>query len=266
MAGRSLDWYDYGARFYEPEIGRWQTIDPVAEKAYGWSPFRYGYDNPISYVDSTGMSEDWYEDENNNVVYDAAVTSQADLDSKGVQGTYLGKEGYGINPSTGDAVHYKADGTTSEGSNGIEAAGVSAPMSDHARTMSNPEVQAIHKEQAEFIKTAVDVTVASVENAGDAISYAGYSLTATGLGSEVGLPMVVLGGTISASGGLAEAGVAYLRGDKELAATKFITTMAGVGLSNPVLKSKGFSTIEKIGINAWIDGPKTIIDKCLSKK
>lgn len=72
----------------------------------------------------------------------------------------------------------------------------------------------IHKEQTGFIKTAVDVTVASVENVSNAISYAGYSLAATGLGSEVGLSMVALGGTISASGGLAEAGVAYLRGIK----------------------------------------------------
>jgi len=85
---------------------------------------------------------------------------------------------------------------------------------------------------------AVDVTVASVENAGDAISYPGY----------------------------AEAGIAYLRGDNQLTATKLITTTVGLGLSNTVLKSNVFSTVEKVGINAWIDGPKTIIDKCLSKK
>jgi len=52
-----LNWSDYGARFYDASIGRWVSPDPLAEFAPEWTTYRYGFNNPISYVDPDGLFE-----------------------------------------------------------------------------------------------------------------------------------------------------------------------------------------------------------------
>ena len=48
--------YDYGARLYDPVIGRFGTIDRFAEKYYDMTPYQYGGLNPVKYIDVNGDS------------------------------------------------------------------------------------------------------------------------------------------------------------------------------------------------------------------
>jgi RHS repeat-associated protein len=54
LAGVSLDWYDYGARFYDPQLGRWHVLDPLAADYDNLSPYGYCAGNPIKYIDVNG--------------------------------------------------------------------------------------------------------------------------------------------------------------------------------------------------------------------
>ncbi len=51
---KGLNWYDYGARHYDAVLGRFMTVDPLAEKYYSESLYTYCYSNPINCIDPNG--------------------------------------------------------------------------------------------------------------------------------------------------------------------------------------------------------------------
>ncbi len=50
-----LGLYDYGARWYDPAVARWTSVDPLASSMASWSPYNYTFGNPINFVDVDGL-------------------------------------------------------------------------------------------------------------------------------------------------------------------------------------------------------------------
>jgi len=90
--------YYYGARYYNPKWSQWYGVDPLAEKMPSWSPYVYTFDNPIRFIDPTGMiaedtksPNDWvYNRKTNSIYWNDKALSQS---TAGANETYLGKSG-----------------------------------------------------------------------------------------------------------------------------------------------------------------------------
>jgi RHS repeat-associated protein len=108
-----IEVYDFHARMYDPVLGRWSVVDPLAHLQVDKSPYHFVSNNPISRVDPTGKSDDWVEDSQGNITWKDDVTSSNDQDLKEGE-TYRGKEYRrfeNIHDKTYNDVQYKSDKT-----------------------------------------------------------------------------------------------------------------------------------------------------------
>ncbi len=60
--GKELDeetgYYYFGARYYDPRLSLWNSVDPLAEKFPAWSPYSFSFQNPVRYNDPDGREPD----------------------------------------------------------------------------------------------------------------------------------------------------------------------------------------------------------------
>jgi RHS repeat-associated protein len=93
--GNGLELEDYGARLYDPQIGRWHGVDPMGEKLNSYTPYNYCTNNPINMIDPDGMlSQEFIDD-----IMNKSGEGETKWENKG-DGNFQSDDGKNVNSTS----------------------------------------------------------------------------------------------------------------------------------------------------------------------
>ena len=225
MRDLNLELYDFKARFYDPVIGRFLSVDPLSadEKQVWFSPYQFGWNNPIRFNDPDGKCPE------------CKTERQKPFDGE-------------IYRSTGGADYVFGKGAWTRQGGTLNEVTVTATQSDHERTMSNPVVRHMHASNARLVSEIAPFARHMVRSSIDAAGYTGAGISAAGMvvapfAPPIGAGLIGVGGAISTTAGGASTLMYMSEGNYKSAAIEGSLTITGAAsgkyLQNLASPAKG---------------------------
>jgi len=209
---RETGLYYFGARYQDPKLGIFISVDPLAEKFAGYSSYNYALNNPLGFIDPTGMGPE---------------------DPPTVWGKIKAYVDYQWNTKIPNDL--KKIGRELDNGKRWDAT-----VKDVKRTGKDIQ-QVVKNNKVGLLKTAKVLQKTGDKTVQVGLVGAAAGAPFAGVGAAPGLAVAKVGGVVSTTGSVLEIGVKFITNDEEATkdATTFIVSKTAEALANKALPGAG---------------------------